>query len=100
MKFNMKFKFQGPPSFALHHFTAFAESDSNINVEFLMAGEDIESLMARNIAYTSAELISKGGMGHEKRQMKEPESSRRTPPTALRLQEGSKDASIFHFKTA
>lgn len=98
MKFNMKFKFQGPPSFPLHHLTAFDESDQKIIGEELISGEEIEILTAQKIAQTCAELISNGGMGHANKQMKNAASLRRTPPMTLRLQIGSRDALVFHFK--
>lgn len=50
------------------------------------------------MAYTSAELISSGGMGNENKHMKESVVFRSTPPVALQLRIGSREASIFHFK--
>lgn len=65
MKFRWKFKFHGPPSSLLHHWTAFAESDSIVSFAVFKASHDRVIFTARCIASISALLISMKGIGEK-----------------------------------
>lgn len=97
MKFRWKDKFQGPPSFEVHHLTALSESDSTM-IFFISIRWELAAVIwkARNVAFTSALFISIGGIGVEKRQIKSPLEFLKTPPIAERFRRGLKEASTFH----
>lgn len=96
----IKLRFHGPPSLFLHHLTALAESGSIKSlVKELIRSQLLDILIARCIAKISALLISIGGIGEEKRQMKAPLLSRSTPLMAALKRVLLAEASTFHLRT-
>lgn len=94
----IKLRFQGPPWLSLHHFTAFAESDSTISLENEIRSQLLDILIARWIASISALLMSILGMGVENRHTKCPWLLRSTPPIAALVWSLLTEASTFHLR--